>query len=297
MSCGIYKFENKINGMVYIGQAIDLEERYKKHCKNINDTSHNEDFYIGLREFGLSNFDYSILEEFDSFDQNKLNELEIYYIEKYNSMKPNGYNMVPGGTNGAGLAKGKAVQQYDLKGNFIAEYPSAHQANYITGINYSSICACCRGEITHTKQYQWKYLYSKKIIKDISNNVKIMNKKVLQYSLNKKLLATYNSMDEASKKTNTSKSLISRACNHLANTGNGFLWRFEDEPILPFEKIKTTNMRKVAQFDKNGNLLAIYNSITEAAEKTQTNCSNLQQVCANKRKTANNFIWKYVEEK
>lgn len=83
-------------------------------------------------------------------------------------------------------------------------------------------------------------------------------------------------MDEASKKTNTSKSLISRACNHLANTGNGFLWRFEDEPILPFEKIKTTNMRKVAQFDKNGNLLAIYNSITEAAEKTQTNCSNLQ---------------------
>lgn len=285
--------------MVYIGQAIDLEKRYKKHCKNINDKSHNEDFYIGLREFGLSNFDYSILEEFDEFDQNKLNELEIYYIEKYNAMKPNGYNMVPGGTNGAGLAKGKPVQQYDLKGNFIAEYSSAHQADYATGINYSSICACCRGEITHTKQYQWKYINDKKLITDISNdnNIKIMDRRILQYSLDKKLLHTYNTMDEASKKTNTSKSLISRACNHLANTGNSFLWRFEDDPIMCFEKIKTTNKRKVAQFDKNGNLLAIYNSLTEAAERTQTHRGNLQQVCVNKRKTANNFIWKYIEEK
>lgn len=297
MSCGIYKFENKINGMVYIGQAINLEERYKKHCKNINDKSHKEDFYVGLREFGLSNFDYCILEEFSEFDQNKLDELEKYYIEKYNAIKPNGYNMVPGGTNGAGLAKGRSVQQYDLKGNFIAEYPSAHQADYATGINYSSICACCRGEKMHTKQYQWKYSNDEKVITNISNNIsKIMDRKILQYSLDKNFIQIYDTMDEASKKTNTSKSLISRACNHLANTGNGFLWRFEDDPITHCEKIKITNKKKVAQFNKNGQLLAVYNSITEAAEKTQTNRSNLQQVCANKRKTANNYIWKYIEE-
>ena len=40
LSCGIYKFENKINGMIYIGQAIDLQERYKKHRQNISDQSH-----------------------------------------------------------------------------------------------------------------------------------------------------------------------------------------------------------------------------------------------------------------
>lgn len=40
MSCGIYKFENKINGMIYIGQAIDLQERYKKHLKNMRDLTH-----------------------------------------------------------------------------------------------------------------------------------------------------------------------------------------------------------------------------------------------------------------
>ena len=73
MSCGIYKFENKINHMVYIGQAIDLEERYKKHCKNIKDISHQEDFYQGLREFGLTNFSYEVLESFEEYDLEKLN--------------------------------------------------------------------------------------------------------------------------------------------------------------------------------------------------------------------------------
>ena len=31
MSCGIYKYENLINHKIYIGQAVDLQERYKKH--------------------------------------------------------------------------------------------------------------------------------------------------------------------------------------------------------------------------------------------------------------------------
>ena len=295
MACGIYKFENLINHMVYIGQTNNLSERYKRHRRNISYSDRTEDIYQAFREFGFENFSYEILEEFEEFNQEKLNDLECFYIKKFNSLKPNGYNMTPGGSSGMGFMQGKPVYQYDLCGNFIAEYPSAMQASDKTNIDNSSISACCRGEILHTKNFQWKYKDSDKIIIDVSKSVKIMDRKILQYSLNKELLQVYNSMDEASKKTNTSKSLISKACNHLANTGNGFLWRFEDDPIKHCGKIKTTNQRKVAQFDKNGQLLAIYNTLTEASEKTNTNRGNLQQVCANKRKTANNFIWKYIE--
>lgn len=28
---GIYKFENKINGNIYIGQSTDIKKRYQKH--------------------------------------------------------------------------------------------------------------------------------------------------------------------------------------------------------------------------------------------------------------------------
>lgn len=34
--------------------------------------------------------------------------------------------MVPGGTNGAGLAKGKPVEYYDIYGNYIETFNSAH---------------------------------------------------------------------------------------------------------------------------------------------------------------------------
>lgn len=227
MPCGIYKFENVINHMVYIGQAMNLDARYAKHIKNINDQSHQEDLYIALRVYGINSFTYEILESFEIFDQNLLNELECYYINFYNSLKPNGYNMVPGGNNGAGIAKGKAVEQYSLNGDFIAEYPSAHQADLATGINYSSICACCRNEITHTKNYQWKYKNDNKIISPLIN-VKIFNRPILQFDLTGNIVAEYVTMKEASEKTAISKPLISKVCNNKGNTAGGFFWAFKD---------------------------------------------------------------------
>lgn len=295
MSCGIYKFENKINGMAYIGQAIDLKERYKKHCKNINDKSHNEDFYIALREFGLLNFDYSILEEFDEFNQDRLNELESYYIEKYNTMKPNGYNMVPGGTNGAGLAKGKQVQQYDLKGNFIAEYPSAHQAGYATGINYSSICACCRNEITHTKQYQWKYVYDRKLITDISNEIKVQSETpIWQYDLNGKFIQEYKNFHEAATNIKSSKSALCNCLKGKTNSCAGYKWSYANSPILKQPK-KNWNGKKIGQFDKDNNLIKIYNSAVEAYQETGISNTSIGKVCNGKAKTAGKFIWKFIE--
>lgn len=295
LACGIYKFENLINHMVYIGQAIDLEARYNKHYKNINDNYHQEDLYKAFREFGFSNFSYEILEEFENFDQEKLNQLECYYIEKFDSIKPNGYNMIPGGTNGAGLAKGKAVCQYDLQGNFIAEYPSAHQADYATGINYSSICACCRNEITHTKNFQWKYLNSDKQITNITNQkIIVVDKKVYQYNLNKQLINKYNNLKEASEQTNISKSIICKVCNGKGHTAGGFIWRYEDNPLESDECIKTKK-RAILQYDKHGNFIKEYDSITEAAKQTNTNQGNIQSVCNHKRKSANNYIWKYKD--
>lgn len=295
MACGIYKFENKINHKIYIGQAINLTARYKKHCKNINDQSHQEDFYQALRTYGLENFSYEILKQFEYYDFNLLNKLEIYYINKFNSLKPNGYNMVPGGTNGAGLAKGKKVQQFDLQGNLIAEYNSAHQAGAATNINYSSICACCRKEIQQVKGFQWKY---KDDTSNIINNIStkkliIKNRKVLQYSLDKNFIKEYCSLQEASNETGISKSIISNVCLGKGNTAGNYIWRYEDNPLNKTEIIKQ-KCKKVGQYDKNNNLIQIYNSISEASQLTSTNKANIQSVCVGRRKTANGYIWKYI---
>ena len=35
MVCGVYKIENKINGLVYIGQSINIKKRWSRHKREI----------------------------------------------------------------------------------------------------------------------------------------------------------------------------------------------------------------------------------------------------------------------
>ena len=54
MSCGIYKIENNVNHMIYIGQSIDIENRFIQHKNNKN----NYDIHVALREYGIENFSF-----------------------------------------------------------------------------------------------------------------------------------------------------------------------------------------------------------------------------------------------
>ena len=96
---GIYKFQNKINKKIYIGQSISLETRYKSHYnnyKNPNLEDYNTKFYNALRYYGFENFSYEILESADYFTKEELNEKEIYWISYFNSYE-DGYNSNRGG--------------------------------------------------------------------------------------------------------------------------------------------------------------------------------------------------------
>lgn len=52
--------------------------------------------------------------------------------------------------------------------------------------------------------------------------------------------------------------------------------------------------KAVAQYTKDGELIAVYKSLSEAAEKTNCPVSNISSCCKGKRKTAKGFIWKFV---
>ena len=94
----IYIAKDKIIGKVYIGQTKNrLEVRKKqhlKHAKNKVDSTYFSTFYKMIRFFGENNFEWKILE--DDIPEEKLNEREIFYIEKYNSYQE-GYNSSGGG--------------------------------------------------------------------------------------------------------------------------------------------------------------------------------------------------------
>lgn len=88
----IYKITNKINGKEYIGQSIHPEKRlweHKNHAKNEMD---NYPIHNAIAKYGIENFDFDILEWTEDYDN-----MESYYIKKYNTKIPNGYNIIDGG--------------------------------------------------------------------------------------------------------------------------------------------------------------------------------------------------------
>lgn len=110
MTCGIYKFTNKINGKVYIGQSVNIERRYYDHLKR--DDSKNY-FHRAIKKYGKDNFLFEILEE---YSEENLNDREKYYIAKYNNNNRKlGYNSTSGGDG----AEPKKIKQYDKNGKLI----------------------------------------------------------------------------------------------------------------------------------------------------------------------------------
>lgn len=96
---GIYKFTNKINKKAYIGQSVDIQRRYREH---IGLKPGNDVFHSALMKYGIENFNFEVIEECEI---KELNEKEKYYIQYFNSLVPNGYNVSTGGANMAHLNK------------------------------------------------------------------------------------------------------------------------------------------------------------------------------------------------
>ena len=88
----IYLITNLLNNKKYIGQTTDFSRRMYQH-------KHSNTQLIDrkIQEYGTDNFSFEIIDT--SSTQEQLNELEIYYIQLYNSLIPNGYNIHIGGLN------------------------------------------------------------------------------------------------------------------------------------------------------------------------------------------------------
>lgn len=90
----IYIIKNRINNKVYIGQSINPAQRFICHCKPCS-VKENSLIDRAIQKYGANNFWYEILEE----HVENYNEREQYWVQKYNSLKPNGYNILKGEEN------------------------------------------------------------------------------------------------------------------------------------------------------------------------------------------------------
>lgn len=151
------------NGKIYFGiTSQKLEDRWA----NGFGYSANENFFKSIVKYGWDNIQHEIICEGLNKEEACLMEMEL--IKKYKSYDYKyGYNQVAGvrGYHRPEIVKERisnsmikrAVVQYDLQNNFIAEYESTREAYRQTGIRNDRISRACKGKINTAGGYKWRY--------------------------------------------------------------------------------------------------------------------------------------------
>lgn len=96
----LYKITNNINNKIYIGITNNYKKRWANH--GLEDTVISK----AIKKYGKNNFTFEVL--LDNIPIEQIDEYEIKYIQKYNSLVPNGYNVAKGGMYNSGGTKSQS---------------------------------------------------------------------------------------------------------------------------------------------------------------------------------------------
>lgn len=120
MTCGIYMIQNKVNNKIYIGQAVDIEDRWRDHRRDLtNRRKENRHFINAWKRYGEENFEFTILLECEESDLNMYEEYYIFELMTYDHRV--GYNKTYGGGSGRPTEEAKRKMSESSKGKYHSE--------------------------------------------------------------------------------------------------------------------------------------------------------------------------------
>jgi len=220
----------------------------------------------------------------------------------------------------------KEIIQFDLENNIIEIYNSSYEAEEKSGIIRSNIIRCCTGKYIQSKGYYFRFidkyfcckkskkepdlLVINKAIEEFNlNKVKYLtnmqiirqkiskknSKSVIQYDLNGNILNEFKSMSEAKNKTGCHIGLISKCCNfkgYYTVKDTTFRYTNDEFDYIPYNNNIQVNSKIICQYNLDGKLVEIYDSIKQACRENQINSdSNIISCCRRKiNKKTGNFI-------
>jgi hypothetical protein len=108
----------------------------------------------------------------------------------------------------------------------------------------------------------------------------------------------FDSTKDAAEQTGCLACKITDVCKGNRKTTGDYQWRYDDEELdsLPPVSLRSNKKRKVGQYDKAGNLIAIYNSYREAAKAVGGNESAISRVCSGVNHTHKGYGWRVVDD-
>lgn len=178
----IYRYWVETGGQEwnYVGQTVKSRGSRGGSWKTLSGYKDQPKFYSAIQKYGPESFQYEVI--WETSDKQEAFDLEKMTIEILDSIE-HGFNSSIGGYGNTGchnqlgkkrkvktpehkfetavnIARGKGrsgVVQYDLDGNYIAEYPLIKHAAEKIGISHTSIIFACQGKRKTAGGFIWRY--------------------------------------------------------------------------------------------------------------------------------------------
>lgn len=197
----IYKIVNVDNGEVYVGQTIKFRKRLCQHHNALSKGKHCSAYLQkSFDKHGVDKYYVEILEE---VTRDTICEREIYWIEQLDSSnRDRGYNIL---VNVPSPWYGKRSKQHceNISKALMGKHPS--------------------GE---TRRKQSEARKGRFMGKDHP-----FSKTVVQYDKDMNIINTFDSISEASRKTEIIRTAIDNNLNGRSNTAGGFIWKYKEDSL------------------------------------------------------------------
>lgn len=269
---GIYVIINKINSKVYVGQAININRRWKQHKYKLKKNKHtNKHLQNAWNKYGEENFEFMILEICNEYF---LDKKEKYYIRQlYSILKNFGYNKIYGGKSNRHTEETKKKISEGNKGKIVTE----------------------ESRIRMSKSHKGEIPWNKNIPRDEETKRKISN------TLKGRTLTEETKI----KISNTLKGRIftdetkNKISNALKNKPKSEEHKIKMSNAFKGKKITEERRRKrakiVKQLDLSGKLIKIWYGIKLIERELGFNNTAISRCCRNKQKTAYGFRWEFID--
>lgn len=217
----IYCVTNKINNKKYIGQTTrELKRRKNEH---ITQADNGSDLAIhqAIRKYGEGNFEWSIIDQ--AYNQEELDNKEIYWIDFYNTYYEDGYNMALGGQFNLSdnpdemseMRGGREFLIFDTDGNFIKETISQTEFADEIGVSPKTVNHVLMERKSSTKGYIliFKDEFSEKKLKEKIKQIKDRHKPFAVFDLDWDLVGIWDNKVHCAEEIKYSRRLIQKQLN------------------------------------------------------------------------------------
>lgn len=277
MTCGIYMIQNKVNGKIYVGQSVDIEERWRHHKGELRNNSHsNKHLQKAWNKDGEDNFKFTIVCE---CDESQLNTVEEYYIFELMTYEDEiGYNLNYGGGSGRPTEATKKKMAAAQKG------AKAHlYGTHLPEETKKKISEALKGENN--------YLYGKHLPEETKKKISEAKKGIKGKPCSeetKRKIGEANKgkvrSEEVRKKMGEARRGKTLSEEHRRKISESLGKGFKNPASIP-----------VVQITLERELVNVYGSASEAG-RNGFNQKHVTSCCRGKRKTHGGYKWMYLSE-